>query len=157
VTVRTLRGDERALPRTHPMSTQRSPASGDGPPGRFVVLIMSRDAVAAALLGALVETLGYLVRFFHPPELPTETLRRTRPAVAMIDCADPSLMSDEVLGPAKMRGISVVIFGARDALDRVRELAREHELDSLLMPASLETLDLTLKRAIGAEDPRASG
>lgn len=139
------------------MSSQRSPASGDGPPGRHVVLVMSRDAVGAALLGALVETLGYLVRFFHPPERPAESLKRTRPAIAMIDCADPTLMSDELLGPARMRGISVVIFGARDALERVRELAREHALDSLLMPASLDTLDLTLKRAIGTEDSRASG
>ena len=120
----------------------------EGSPGKHVVLILSGDAVAAALLGALVETLGYLVRFYHPPEPPDEALKREKPAVAMIDCEDPTVMKEDVLGRARMRGISVVIFGSSQAMHRVRELAREHALDTLMMPATVDQLDETLRKAV---------
>jgi len=130
------------------MSTTRSPGAGDGPPGKHVVLILSSDAVAAALLGALVETLGYLVRFYHPPEDPDAALKRERPSVAMVDCDDPTMMKDDLFGHARMRGISVVMFGTSDALRQVRQLALEHALDTLIMPASLDALDDTLRKAV---------
>ena len=132
----------------HPMSTSHTPDTGDDFPGKHVILVLSSDAVAAALLGALVETLGYLVRFFHPPELPDVALKRDKPTVAMIDCDDPTVMTDETLGHAKMRGISVVMFGSPDALRRVRQLALDHSLDTLIMPVTLDALDETLRKAV---------
>lgn len=129
------------------MSTMRPPDAG-GTPGKHVVLILSSDSVAAALLGALVETLGYLVRFFHPPEPPDDALKRERPSVAMVDCDDPTVMNDELLGHARMRDISVVIFGTAECLKRVRQIAQEHHIDALTMPASLDVLDETLRKAV---------
>lgn len=120
----------------------------DGGPGKHVVLILSSDAVAAALLGGLVETLGYLVRFYRPPEDPEAALRRERPSIAMIDCADPTLMKEELLGRARMRDISVVIFGTPAALRSVRALVTEHALDTLIMPGSLDALDDTLRNMV---------
>jgi DNA-binding NtrC family response regulator len=131
-------------------STRRHAGAADGSPGKRVVLILSSDAVAAALLGALVETLGYLIRFYHPAEDPDAALKRERPSVAMVDCDDPTVMKEEVFGHARMRGISVVMFGSADALRRVRELAHEHALDTLIMPASLDSLDETLRKAVAA-------
>ena len=112
------------------------------------MLILSTDVVAAALVGALVETLGYLVRFFTPPETPDEALRRTRPSVAMIDCEDPTLVNTELLGRARMRGISVLMFGTATAIQKVQELAEEHALQAVIMPASLAELDDSLRSAI---------
>ena len=74
------------------MGTSRA-GDAEGSPGKHVVLILSTDPVAAALLGALVETLGYLVRFYHPPEAPDEAFKREKPAVAMIYCDDPTVMT----------------------------------------------------------------
>ena len=130
------------------MRTPRKPADEERPPGRHVVLILSTDVVAAALVGALVETLGYLVRFFTPPETPDEALRRTRPSVAMIDCEDPTLVNTELLGRARMRGISVLMFGTATAIQKVQELAEEHALQAVIMPASLAELDDSLRSAI---------
>jgi DNA-binding NtrC family response regulator len=130
------------------MPTTRPPGDRGGVPGKHVVLILSSDAVAAALLGALVETLGYLVRFYHPPEDPEAALKRERPTVAMVDCDDPTMMKDDLFGHARMRGISVVMFGTADALQRVRQLALEHSLDTLMMPAALEALDETLRKVV---------
>jgi len=46
-----------------------------------------------------------------------------------------------------MRGVSVVIFGAPEALDRVRALARANNIDTLLMPPELNALEAALQRA----------
>jgi DNA-binding NtrC family response regulator len=129
------------------MTHQPRPAD-DGRPGKHVVLILSSDPVAAALLGGLVETLGYLVRFYRPPEPPDIAIRRERPSIAMIDCADPTLMKEDVLGRARMRDISVVIFGTPATLQIVRALVAEHDLDTLIMPSSLDALDETLRNAV---------
>ena len=112
-----------------------------------MILILSDDAVAAALLGALIETLGYPVKFARPPENAEQTIRRVRPKVCLLDCDDPSSFTDELFGRATMRGISVVIFGTSAALDRVRALASEHAIDMLLVPPDPDVLDATLKRA----------
>ncbi len=113
-----------------------------------MILILSADAVAAALLGALIETLGYPVRFARPPEMTEQTMRRVKPRVCLLDCVDPGSCNDELLGRAPMRGISVVIFGTSAALERVRALALEHSMDMLLMPPDANELDATLKRAL---------
>ncbi len=111
-----------------------------------IVLVVSQDAIAAALLGALVETLGYDVRFPRPPELPDATMRRTRPRVALIDCDDTGYCNDEIIGRAAMRGVTVVIFGAREALDRVRAFALEHDIGVLLMPPDVDELENLLRQ-----------
>jgi hypothetical protein len=58
------------------------------------------------------------------------------------------MMNDETLGRAKMRGISAVIFGSPEALRRVHQLAHEHELGTVLMPASADVLDEALRTAV---------
>lgn len=133
---------------TSPRFGEAEPPSSEGPPGRRVVLIFSSDPVAAALLGALIETLGYLVRFYRPQVSPDEQMRRDRPTVAMLDCEDPTLMNDEILGRARMRGVSVVIFGSSEALRQVRSLAEAHQLQALLMPATLDDVDEVIRKAV---------
>jgi DNA-binding NtrC family response regulator len=113
-----------------------------------MILILSDDAVAAALLGALIETLGYPVSFARPAEDGNQSIRRVRPKVCMVDCDDPAKCTDELFGRAMMRGISVVIFGTAAALDRVRALATEHDIDMLLVPPDADTVDATIKRAL---------
>jgi len=130
------------------MPPSQQPTDDDGSAEKHVVLILSSDVVAAALLGALVETLGYLVQFHQPPGDADDAFRRSKPSVAMVDCGDPSLLSAELLGRARMRGVSVVIFGTRSAMTRVRDLAKQFELQELIMPVSLDALDETLQQAI---------
>jgi DNA-binding NtrC family response regulator len=113
-----------------------------------MILILSPDAVAAALLGALIETLGYAVKFARPPERVDDSIRRVRPRVCLVDGSDRAMYSDGFLGRAGMRGISVVIFGSAEALDRVRALAVEHAIDVVLVPPDTATLAATLERAL---------
>ncbi len=112
------------------------------------VLILSADSVAAALVGALVETLGYAVTFVRAPEAVDESIRRSRPQICLVDCVDPTLCNGPILGRARMRGLSVVIFGTSDALDRVSALVSAHDIDMLRMPADVMAVGDTLKRAL---------
>jgi CheY-like chemotaxis protein len=112
-----------------------------------LVLILSHDPLAAALLGGLVETLGYDVQFRRPPESPEDSLRRVRSKICLVDCADPRVCREDFFGRAGMRGVCVVIFGTREALERVRDLAASHQIEMLLMPPDLDELEAVLQRA----------
>lgn len=116
-------------------------------PREHQVLILSHDPIAAALLGALVETLGYEVQFGRPPESPDDALRRVKPRVCLVDCSEPESCRAEFFGRATMRGVCIVIFGPPAALERLRELARTHDLEMLLMPPEVEVLEALLQRA----------
>ena len=116
-------------------------------PREHQVLILSHDPVAAALLGGLAETLGYEVQFGRPPESADDSIRRLRPRICLVDCTDPESCRAEFFGRATMRGICVIIFGTPSALARVREVARAHNLEMLLMPPDVEALEAALQRA----------
>lgn len=113
-----------------------------------MMLILSADAVAAALLGALVETLGYPVWFAAPGESAAQSIRRTRPRVLLVDSGDSTACNSEVLGRAAMRGVSVAIFGTPASLRRVRGLGDGHKFETLPMPADVLTLREILERAM---------
>lgn len=113
------------------------------------MLVVSRDAVGAALVGALVETLGYLVQFVIPPESVDDAMRRVRPSVAMVDCEDPEALTTEVIGRARMRGISVLLFGSQEVTRQMRELAERFGLHSIIMPATAQHLEEELLKSRG--------
>lgn len=114
------------------------------------VLILSHDVVAAALLGGLVEILGYPVRFQQAQETAEESVRRVRPRVCLVDCNDPRACRAEFLGRAGMRGVCVVIFGTARALERVRTIVMGHDVETLTMPPQREALELVLQA--GSDD-----
>ena len=116
-------------------------------PRDHLLLILSHDAVAAALLGALVEILGYQVRFARPPESVDDSIRRVKPGICLVDCTDPDSCRAEFFGRATMRGICVIIFGTPAALDAVREVARADNIEMLFMPPDMGMLEAALQRA----------
>lgn len=127
--------------------TQTSHRSNPSPTGPQLVLILSHDALAAALLGGLVETLGYDVRFRRTAESPEDTLRRLRPRICLVDSGDPPVTREDFLGHATMRGVCVVIFGTREALERLREVAARYRIATLLMPPTIDELEYVLQQA----------
>src|SRR5262245_4218173 len=80
-----------AEPSIRSMSSERAP-----------ILILADDAIGAALLGALVETLGYSVQFGRGFESANDAMRRTRPSVCLLDANDRAAACDEALGHAAM-------------------------------------------------------
>ena len=120
-------------------------------PRQQLVLILSHDVVAAALLGGIIETLGYQARFPQPTERAEESLRRVRPRICFVDCDDPCSCHTEFLGRATMRGVCIVIFGTKKALDHARAIVMAHDVEMLTMPPPLKALELLLQNA-GAND-----
>jgi hypothetical protein len=111
------------------------------------VLIVSTDATAAALLGGLVETLGYEVKFGRVNEPSDEMLRRVRPRVCMLDCETTDACSDATIGRAMMRGVSVVLVGPAELLAGMRELASRHGVEMVFTPPLPGPLGEVLDRA----------
>jgi DNA-binding NtrC family response regulator len=104
--------------------------------------------VAAALIAALIETLGCVVKFAAVPEVVEDSVRRWRPKICLVDCVDPAFCNGATVGRAQMRGIPVIVFGTSSALDRVGALVVEHAIDTLRMPADARVFDDALQRAL---------
>jgi hypothetical protein len=104
------------------------------------VLVLSRDALLAALLGALIETLGLVPAFANGDERPRDTLLRVRPRSILLDCTYDDACTDGFLGPARMMGTSVVLFGSRRSHAALSSLAAKYQLPHLLLPAEPETV-----------------
>lgn len=114
---------------------------------RTTVLIVSADPTAAALLGGLVETLGYDVEFGRVNEPSDDTLRRVRPRVCMLDCATTEACSDATIARAMMRGVSVVLVGPAPLLAGMRDLASRHGVEMVFTPPQPGPLGEVLDRA----------
>jgi hypothetical protein len=100
------------------------------------VLLVSADTLVAALLGALVELEGYTPVFPRDGESPRAALRRLRPGAGRIDGAFAEGRSAATIGPAKMMGTTVVLFGRSAVAQLVRDCAREFGVALLPIPPS---------------------
>jgi DNA-binding NtrC family response regulator len=109
------------------------------------VLIVSDDATGAALLGALVETLGYRVMFTKVLGS-ADGLRRVRPSVCMLDC-ESDACDEATVARTLMRGVSVVLVGPRELLQQMRDVAARHSVDIVFTPAEPGALGDVLGRA----------
>jgi hypothetical protein len=113
---------------------------------KTIVLIVSEDATAAALLGGLVETLGYRVNFARVLTS-GDVIRRVRPQVCMLDC-EGDACDEAAIARVIMRGVSVVLVGPRSLLDGMREIAARHGAEMVFTPPEPGPLGDALERAV---------
>ena len=116
-------------------------------PSNPTVLILSSDVVGAALLGGLVETLGYRVTFGRHGERMADALRRERPVMVFVDASD-GVLSAENLGPAQMRGVPVTIFGRPHEIERACASFADRPLHTLEMPAPIAAVEAAMKKSL---------
>ena len=116
---------------------------------RQVVLIISSDSLAAALLGAAVELAGHMPHFAGTDERVRAALLRVRPRLVLVDCDHEEACTDEFVGPAIMTGAKVVLFRSkRSTADRaefsdrlglrILDMPKEHESITALLRETLE-------------------
>jgi hypothetical protein len=110
------------------------------------VLIVSDDATAAALLGGLVETLGYRIAFTTVVNS-GDMMRRARPRVCMLDC-DGDACDESTIARIIMRRASVVLVGPRSLLAGMREIAGRHGAEIVFTPPEPGPLGDALDRAV---------
>lgn len=109
-------------------------------PSAAVVLILSPDPLAAALLGAAVELSGCPIAFAASEESASQAFRRLRPACLVIDALDDEAFATEVLGPALMTGTRLVVFGTAASVAARAAIGREYHMDTLVMPKDVARL-----------------
>jgi hypothetical protein len=122
-------------------------------PTAAVALILSSDPLAAALLGAAAELTGCSIAFAPPDETGPQAFRRLRPAFLLIDASDDAVCGSELLGPALMTGTPAILFGGAGAVSVRRELARQFQLEMLVMPRDLNRLAELLGPAARNREP----
>jgi hypothetical protein len=118
----------------------RAVAHRDTDLSRHAVLILSADAVAAALLGAVVELAGHEPHFAQPDEAARDALRRVHPRLAVIDCDHEEACSDSFIGPALMTGAEVLLFAPDRRRGAAGGFARRLGLTVIRMPSDHEAL-----------------
>lgn len=117
------------------------------------ILVLSPDAVAAALLGAFVESLGQKVAFGGGEETYRDLLRRLRPKLVLLDCTLDRELCDSILGPAKMMGAHVILFAPAALAEQARAVALERGVELIILPRDLTELAARITRA-GEQDRR---
>jgi hypothetical protein len=123
-------------------------------PTRAAALILSPDAMGAALLGAAVEVSGVKVGFPAENETARESLRRLRPSSVLIDCDDASASDESLIGPALMTGARLFLFGADSRMHLRKHLAIRFHMGVIVLPADVERI-ATILGAPATEAPAA--
>lgn len=82
-------------------------------------------------------------------ETARDALRRVRPVAVLVDCDFPAGGGAAVVGPAKMMGARVVLFGRPAAAARVAECAAQFGVPVLAMPPAPGELAGLLDRGGG--------
>ena len=116
---------------------------------RHAVLILSSDALAAALLGAAVELAGHQPHFARQGEPARTALLRVRPKLVLIDCDHEESCTDEFVGPALMTGGQVLLFRSRRSQHDRTEFAERLSLRVIDMPLDHRELTKVLHEVLG--------
>jgi hypothetical protein len=109
-------------------------------PTRAAALILSPDALGAALLGAAVEVSGLKVGFPAENETAREALRRMRPSHVLIDCDDATASDESLIGPALMTGARIFLFGADNRVQMRKHLAIRFHMGVIALPIDIQRL-----------------
>jgi hypothetical protein len=117
---------------------------------RSVVLIFSEDPLAAALIGAAVELVGFEPAFPTDGELPRDALLRERPGLVLVDCDHDAACAPSFFGPAQMTGARVMLVGSRRTRRDAADVASRFGLRAITLPADLHTVADLLRAELEA-------
>jgi hypothetical protein len=109
-------------------------------PTQAAALIVSPDALGAALLGAAIEVSGLTVGFPAENESPRDAVRRIRPSYVLIDCDDTNASDESLIGPALMTGARIFLFGADRRMRMRKHLAIRFHMGVIVLPNDHERL-----------------
>ena len=108
-------------------------------------LVLSGDALIAALLGALLEIHGYTPFFPHPEESPRDALRRARPGVVLVDCEHDSACNEAFFGPATMTGARVIMYSASRSRQEVSSYSAKYGFDWFILPIDIASFSKVVR------------
>lgn len=117
-------------------------------------LILSPDPLVGALFGALVDLTGLRPVYPTANETAMAAVRRLRPTLLLIDCADPCATDEAVLGPSMMTGVRRFLFGTEADLRELTVLAARYQLETIMIPGDVDRLTEILPTGAIGSIPR---
>ncbi len=114
-------------------------------------MIFSEDPLAAALIGAAVELVGFDPGYPDAGESPRDALRRTRPRLALVDCDHDGACQPAFFGPVLMTGARLLLFTSGRARHSADSIATTYSLRTIRLPVDLEVLRAILVTELEAE------
>jgi hypothetical protein len=119
-------------------------------------LILSPDPLGAALIAAAAELAGLQPAFAMADEAPRAALRRLRPVAVLIGTEADCLSDGAFLGPAKMTGARLFVFGSERQLEPLQGTIARYGLETLMFPRDAAGIVKRLRGAIESS-PRPLG
>jgi hypothetical protein len=123
--------------------------SPDEQTSRGIALIVSTDAVIAALLGVYAEAVGYRAAFDEGDSSPGDAVAEYRPAVILVDVDHRDGFSPAFIRRQQAAGIPVVVFSPRRDPHEVEYLAHPFGVPSFALPIELSGFRGVLERSVG--------
>ena len=121
-------------------------------PATSTVLVFSEQPLVAALLGMLLELLGYQPAFAGAGERPEEALRRVRPVfVVLLDQEMDAAVSDVFFARAAQHKVGLAVFGVHARADRLALLARERGVPWFEVPLDLQAFARAVEMAASSD------
>jgi len=115
---------------------------------RPVALLVVRDALGAALVGALAEGEGYAPAFPREGERGEAAVRRARPAVVVVDAYHPLARRDELFDACAAGGCRVVLFAPGAPWEMLVDDARRRPGAELVTAGDGESLAERLRAVL---------
>lgn len=120
---------------------------------RLSLLLVVRDALGAALLGALAEAEGYAPAFADPGERVDAAVLRVRPAVVLLDAHHAAARRDDLFDACAAVGGRVVLFAAGTPWEMTLADVRRRPGVVLVTAGDGESLAGRLRAALRAAPP----
>ena len=117
---------------------------------RSAVLIFSEDLLAAALVGAAVELVGFEPTFPADGQPPRDALLRVRPGLVLVDCDHEAACGPSFFGPALMTGARVLLLGSRRSRRDPAGVAAGFGLRAITLPTELDAIAQLLRAELEA-------
>ena len=115
-------------------------------------MIFSEDPLAAALIGAAVELVGFKPTFPSDGEPPRDALLRERPGLVLVDCDHEAAWGPNFFGPVLMTGARLMLVGSRRTRRDATDVAARFGLRAMTLPADLTTIAGLLRAELEAAD-----
>lgn len=119
------------------------------------ILVVADDALLAALVGSIVESVRYTAVFPSAGESPDQAVVRVKPlAAVLLDAGESSAQSDLLLSRTRKLGARLMLFG--DRVDARATWARANSVLMFRLPQEIEALSDALE-ALLPDGPRPRG
>lgn len=123
--------------------------------GGSTILIIAKEQMIAALMGALVEHAGHRPVFPAPDERPLDAITRAGATLVLLDCEHDLTDNEDVFERAEAADSGVLLFSAQRTKGEAEDLAKRYGVQSFVLPVRPRDFRLHVDAAL--DEVRSAG